>query len=526
MTWRFDGMQVDRDRAELIGPDGAIRIERLPFDLLIYLIENRERVVSHDELTENIWGGRIVSDSTIATAVKQVRKAVGDNGTDQAIIRTVHRRGFRFVGNVDDNTPTIAASPNGNDPTQPVLAGVPIQAGVARPSIAALRFQYLGSDPSFAGLATAFPTELLSSLSRMRWLQVISRGSSFQFDPSEYQPQDVGKTLGVRYLVTGMIEVDNNTIAISVELQSTQDGEVVWSERFSADLCDIQHARHGIVASVVSVLELELPKFEAGHSRRLRPAELDAWSHFHLGLTHIYKFREDNNQIATAHFRTALKLDPYFARAHAGLSFTHWQNAFMRFGEDRDQLVSLAVASAEAALDIDPSDPFSAFNMGRARWLEGEIDGSQVWLDRALHINPNYAQCHYNMGLIQALEGVPYAALASTNTAVSLSPLDPLQYAMLSVQAMSKIMLEEFDAARLLTEKAIQSPGAHFYIALIAACAEELEGRRGAAERRLYQARVRRPDVTIAMFLQAFPFRDKVMRQTMVGALNRLGLAA
>lgn len=524
MVWRFNGFLVDSERAEVTGPDGPVHVERLPFSVLVHLIETRHRVVTRDDLIDAVWDGRIVGDATISTAVKHARKAVGDTGADQAVIKTVHGRGFRFVAPLDAPEQTPYAEPKQAIAAETAPATTEEVAGTGRPSIAALKFQFIGADQSFEGLSTAFPSELLASLSRMRWLHVVSRGSSFQFDPLAFEPAVVGAKLRVRYLLSGMVEVFGSDVAISVELQETRDGGLLWSERFTTDLQDIQQARRKIAATIIAVLELQVPHYEACSARRLRANELDAWSHFHLGLSHIYRFQQSHNQTAAEHFRAALALDPEFARAHAGLSFTHWQNAFMRFGSDREGLVELALTAATNALEIDPTDPFSNFNMGRARWLEGDIDGSEIWLDNALALNPNYAQCHYNKGLIQALEGTPDAAIASTDRAMSLSPLDPLRYAMLSVQAMSKIASEDFRGAGKLTDQALQSPAAHFYIAMIAACAKELDGDRPAAQRHVVQALRHRPDATAGMFFAAFPFRDVQLRRTISGALERLGI--
>ncbi|MEM8570472.1 MAG: winged helix-turn-helix domain-containing protein [Pseudomonadota bacterium] len=524
MQWMFNGFLVDTDRAEVTGPEGRVRLERLPFLVLTHLIENRHRVVSRDDLVDAVWEGRFVSDSTVSTAVKHARKAIGDTGSDQSVIRTIHGRGFRFVAEIENAETATPAEPIPAEPAPPDAPNPTERAGAGQPSLAALRFQYIGSDPGLAGLATAFPSELLASLSRMRWLHVVSRGSSFQFDPETFEPTIVGTKLGVRYLLSGLVEAVGGSLAISVELQATEDGALLWSDRFCVDPQEIQSARQRIVSTIIAVLELELPQYEARHSRRLKPNELDAWSHFHLGLSHIYKFQMHHNQTAADHFHAALELDPGFARAHAGLSFTHWQNAFMRFGADQKGLVEQAAASAERALDLDPSDPFSNFNMGRARWLEGDIGSSQIWLDRALFLNPNSAQCHYNKGLLFALDGTPDAAIDAASKAMSLSPLDPLRYAMLSVQALSRIALEDFDSAGALGDQAMQSPAAHYYISLIAACAKELQGERAAAQRHVQQALHRRPDVTVAMFLTVFPFREAAMRQTVAGALGRLGI--
>ncbi|MGC3940996.1 winged helix-turn-helix domain-containing tetratricopeptide repeat protein [Roseobacter sp. EG26] len=523
MRLMLDGYLVDTKRAEIVGPKGLVHVERLPFKLVVLLITNRDRVVSRSDLIEKIWDGRIVSEATISTAIKQARKAIGDNGTKQSAIKTVHGLGYRFVAEVKEVIAAQAEDIAASDVSMGPLR-TPENPVIESPCIAVMKFTMTRMDTSLAWLTHAMPSELLSGLSRMRWLHVISRGSSFQFDPGTLDPVNAGARLGVRYVLMGSMEASDTEITVSVELAAAQDGKILWSETFTTDLSGIQTARQRIVSSVVGALELELPAYEATRSRRLAHDEFDAWSHFHVGLSHLYKFREDHNQSAAKHFDAALKLDPGFARAHAGQSFTHWQTAFMQYDKDREQALQRALKSAELALEIDPLEPFANFNMGRARWLQGDIKGGEMWLDRALSINPNFAQSHYSKGLMQLLDGKPDDAIALAKRAMSLSPLDPISYAMLSVQALSKIAQEDFVGAGKLIDRALQTPSVHFYINLIAACVKELEGNHQTALHHVEQAKRQRPDVTSNLFFGAFPFRDGRMRRTISDTLGKLGL--
>lgn len=526
MEWVFNGFVLNSDRAELIGPNGPVHVEKHPLDLLIFLARNADRVVTREEIISGVWNGQIVSDAAISTAIKQARKAVGDTGAAQEIIRTLHGRGFRFVAELT-NTKAQMQPAQPENPAEPNPTRHPEQTiGQGRPSLAVLRFQQMGGEGSFLTIADALPAEIIASLSRVRWMHIISRGSSFRFDPVTFDPTDVGNLLGVRYLMSGTVEVIGEMLTISIEILSCANGTQIWSDRYAARIDEIQLARQNIVGSVIAALELVIPQIEAAESRRLEIHQFDAWSHFHLGLSHIYKFNQGDNLIAEQHFEAALALDPHFARAHSGLSFTNWQNAFMQFGEDRRQLVVEATNAASRALDIDATDPFANFNMGRARWLEGDIDGCQIWLDRALQVNPNFAQCHYNKGLILTLEGASPDAIEAVTTAQALSPLDPLLYGMHGARALSYIDQDDFEKACQFAERAMQSPGAHFYIALIAAVAFELKEDRATALKWRDFALTRRPDASLSMFLEAFPFRTQAMNKKVSGAFNRLGLAS
>ena len=518
MIYAFDDFELDMRMAELRRQGAPVPMEPRVFRLLCLLVQNTDRVITRDEMIEQIWSGRIISEAALSTAIHSLRRALGDDGAAPRYVRTIRGQGFRFVAPVSAEAHVAEAMRSPEDSGQ--MAPV----GTRQASIAVLRFQLPGAEKPRPELSDGIPAELISSLSKLHWLHVIARGSSFRFNPDNMVPGDVAKQLDVRYLLTGSVEPTDRMLTLAIELLSTSDGAVVWSERFTVPMAELQVARRDIVASVISALEIHVPRFESEHARHLSAHQLDAWSHYHLGLRHMYRYNEVDNAIAAGHFASAIELDTEFARAHAGLSFTYWQNAFMHFDDDRKQLLDKAVGSASRALQIDPQDPFASFNMGRALWLEGDVYGGITWLDRALIVNPNYAQCYYTMGLTRLLSGSADLAQGATDKAIHLSPLDPLLYAMLSTKALSHIANEDFAAAGMLAEKAVHVPGAHFYIAMITAIALELGGNRAAAETWRDKALAERPDFSVAMFFKAFPFKDPSMQSRIARALTRLGI--
>ncbi|MDK3075271.1 winged helix-turn-helix domain-containing protein [Sedimentitalea sp. JM2-8] len=523
MYWRFGDYTLDLRTAELIGPDGQIHVERQTFAVLAHLIAHADRVVTRDELVEAVWDGRHVSDATVSTSIKLARRAVGDDGSTQNAIRTIHGRGFRFVAELEQPTPTRAATgPEATPCETPVDNDQP---GAGRPSLAVLRFQSVGGEGLASQIASALAAELITCLSRIGWLHMIARGSSFRFDPDTADPAEIAAALSVRYLVTGMVETVGELATISVELQSADDFGLIWAERFACNLSDLQTQRSQIVSAIISSLELEIPKHESLSARKLSKAQFDAWTHFHLGITHLYRFDTGSNLVAGEHFDTAISLDPEFARAHAAKSFVHWQNAFMQLGEDRAQPISDAIAAAEKALTIDPREPFAAFNMARAKWLQGALEEGMDWFGRSLAINPNFAQSHYNLGLMQVLGGYAEDGAEASKTALRLSPLDPLAYAMFSTLALSAILRDDHQEAVRLSERANQEPGVHYFIPMIAAAANELAGNTATAERWAARTRQLRDDARAAHFFHSFPFRDEKYRQKLLSSFERLGFA-
>lgn len=517
MIYRFGTFSLDTDTCELRAHGGMVAIEPQVLALLLLLIENRERLVSRDEIVNRVWNGRIISDAAISSRIKSVRQAVGDDGAAQRLIRTVPKLGFRFVGEVDVLRPA-----------EPATAGTPEEepnpAEAERPSIAVLPFSVMGAAGPRAWIAEALPHDLITALSRLRWLFVIARGSSFQFRGEQASLEWVREALKVRYCLSGAVEIDEPAIAVTVELCDTRDGGVLWSERFQAGIDAVHEIRETIVQAVTVALELQIPLNEARRAQLSAPNNLDAWSAYHLGLQQMYRFNREGTARATALFEQAVALEPGFARAHAGLSFAHFETAFLSFTDDAARSAELARRFAERSLDRDELDPFCNLVMGRAFWLTGDLEASLPWLDRAARLNPNYAQAKYSRAWSETLLGEAALGRSHVDAALALSPLDPLAYGMLGVRAFSHMVLDERALTAEWGECAARAPRAHPLIEMIAAVCHEMTGNQARAEGWAASARRRNPNLTASNFLQAFPFRDPEIRRRIAESLGRLGM--
>jgi TolB-like protein len=455
MVHVFGDHRLDVSARELWHGATLVRLEPQVFDLLCLLVENRERVVTREEIIARIWGGRFVSDAAVSSRIKSARQAIGDDGERQCFIRTHHGVGFRFVGDATIPRPGERAAAE-------ALAGK----AVSRPSIAVLPFQMMGADGQY--IADALPHDLIVELSRLRWLTVIARGSSFHFRGLDATADRVKAALGVRYLLAGSVDIQGRSLAVMIELSDTDDGAIVWSEIYRGRIDAVHDIRAGIAAAVVAALELQIPIAEARRAL-VAPENLDAWAAYHLGLAQMYRFERDGAERAAALFQQAIDREPSFARAHAGLSFAHFESAFLRFASDREKAAALARHAAETSLALDPLDPFCNLVMGRAAWLTGDLDAALPWLDRAIELNPNYAQGKYSSAWTRTLLGEGATGRALVDAATALSPLDPLLYGMLGVRAFSHIVLDEPAEAACWGERAARAPRAHPLIALIAA---------------------------------------------------------
>lgn len=523
MIYKFGPFELDISKAELREGGQPRPVEPQVFALLALLIEHRDRLVPRDEILDNVWNGRVVTDSALSSRIKSARKLLGDDGRKQRYIKTVHGQGLRFIGDVRlQRDPEIEMRSAGSEAAD-AQDRDPGAAPLSRPSIAVLPFTAIGDASHAATIAEGLPHELITELSRLRWLFVVARGSSFRLRADAVDPREAGPLLGVRYCLSGTVEVSGEQLSVTTELVDTRAGDVVWAESYTGRVDDMHAMRGEIRASTLSSLEIQIPLHEASSARLRDPESLDAWSAYHLGLQHIYRFSRRDNPLAAELFSTALRKDPGFARAHAGLSFVHFQTAFLRQTDDFAGHMALARSHAQRGVEIDPLDPFINFTMGRSFWLEGNLERATAWLERATSLSPNYAQGLYSQAWTEIMAGSADAAREHLDLAMRLSPLDPLTYAMQSARGLIHIALNQDAEAAEWAERGARSPGAHALIAMIAAAAQALVGNRDSGMKWANDVRARNPALTQAEFFGAFPIRSQAMRNRLAGALTSVG---
>lgn len=515
MAWTFGNFHLDPERCELCHGTKLVGLEPQVLALLVHLIRHRVRMVTKDEIATAVWPGRVASDASISSRIRSARQAVGDDGQQQTTIRTVHGRGFRFVADVMETNPAQVANAASGAKLESVLTG--------RPSIAILPFCPLALAPELAVLADAIPCEIIQALSHLRWLAVIARGSSFRFRKPNPDLDLVATALGARYVLSGIIEANVRGLAVTLELSDTSRTEVIWGDRIAAPLDAIDDLRNRIVTHLITALEVYIPLNEARVAQMAPIEMLDAWANYHLGLQHLYRFTAPDNLRATGCFERAVKLDPRFARAHAGLSFTSFLEAFLHLGPDVAKARHAARRHAEQALELDPLDPFANFTMGRAHWLTHDLDVAAEWLDRATRLNPNYAQAFYSSAMTSMLTGNMAATETGLDLALQLSPLDPLLYGIHGVRSQMFMQTGDYANAARWGDRAATTPGAHYLIAMIAMAANGLYGRHEQAARWRQTALRLKPDASAAHYFTAFPTRDAASRSKIANALTRLG---
>jgi TolB-like protein len=366
--------------------------------------------------------------------------------------------------------------------------------------------------------------DIIMQLAQLRMLFVIGRGSVFALAERGVGSQEAARLLDVDYLVSGSIRHSGSELKVSVELADARDGRIVWTDALEGVADERLSVLDSIVKRIVAAVAEEIETEEVRRAVLKSPSSLDAWGAYHRGLWHMYKFTGADNREAEQLFRAALALDPTFARAHAGLSFTHFQNAFLDLTADRELQIVLAFEAANQSLGADDHDPAAHWAMGRALWLRGEHAESVVELERSIELSPNFALGHYTLGFVHSQKGDPRIAIDATNYSRQLSPFDPLQFAMLASRAIAHVRLDECAEAAEWAVKATARPNAHAHILAIAASCLALAHRDTEAKRFVKRIRERLPAYTIEDFLRNFHFERDVESRFREGA-RRIQLA-
>jgi DNA-binding SARP family transcriptional activator len=369
----------------------------------------------------------------------------------------------------------------------------PASAGSRRASIAVMPFLDQSSDaPSRGGAADALAYDVTARLAKLRSMFVIAQGSTFAL-----------REKGVDYVVGGSVRRQQRRMQVGAELIETRTARIVWSEMYDEKVGDALDLLDEIGNRIVAAIAHEIEMVERNRAILKPPSSLDAWEAHHRGLWHMYRFSKTDNERARQFFAQAVELDPTFARAYAGLSFAHFQNAFLGWKKAGPE-IDRAFDAAGKGLMADDRDPAAHWAMGRALWLRGGLDQAVQELERAVDLSPNFASAHYTLAFVHSQAGDPRAAIAFTDHARLLSPFDPLLFAMLGSRAMALMRLGRYDEAAEWAVKAAARPNAHQHIMAIAAICLGLAGRPQEAATYTQKIRSRVRDYGIADFLAAF----------------------
>ncbi|HSZ75469.1 MAG TPA: winged helix-turn-helix domain-containing tetratricopeptide repeat protein, partial [Rhizomicrobium sp.] len=420
MRFSFADHTLDTDRRELRRGPEPIAVEPQVFDLLIYLINNRDRVVSKDDLIASIWGGRIVSDSTLTSRINAARTAIGDSGQDQKLIRTFARKGLRFIGDVRANGEALSSS-MAESVLEQSRAGLPLP---ERPAIAVLPFANMSGDPEQEYFSDGISEDIITALSKLRWFFVIARNSSFTYKGKSVHMKQVAEELGVRYVVEGSVRKVGDRVRITAQLNDVETGSHIWAERYDRNLADVFAVQDEITEAIVAAIEPQLYAAENFRAQRKPPDSMDAWDLVMRALSHYGRVTRQDNVVAQALLEKAIAIDPQYGQALGLLATSYTFSAHMGW-VDMAEVAAAAGRAAISSILADSEDPWAHFALGGVYMFARRFDDSLAEFELALRLNPNFALAQGYYGLMLTYCGRWEEGIVEAQRALRLSPRDP-----------------------------------------------------------------------------------------------------
>jgi len=393
-----------------------------------------------------------------------------------------------------------------------------------KPSVAVLGFIDLGGHEDGPVLAEGLSADLTFTLGRFHGLFVTARASSVRFSAGSIDLARAGRMLGVRYLVHGTTQRFDRRVRVTVTLTDAPRNAVVWSEHFDRELGDLFSVQDDVSLAIASAIEPEIARAEAERAGLKAPEDLTAWECYHRAMWHCYHFTAQHTEQAYRLLQRALVLEKGFARAHAGLSFTHYSRAFLNATPAPDAAVALALEHGQLSVDLDARDAMGHWTLGRARFLAREHDQALQSVKRSLDINPSFSQGHYALGFMEAHCGLQDLAMPDLAAAERLSPLDPLLFAVEGSRAISLLIEGRYEEAAAWSVRASSEPNAHFHIQAIAAACLAMAGRQTEAQAFALRTCRDHPGYSIRIFERSFPQKFAAHQSVMAQALRKAGV--
>jgi TolB-like protein len=521
----FDDCMLDLDRRELSRASRIVATAPKVFDLLVYLAEHRERVVTRDDLIDAVWSGRIVSESTLASHINAVRKAVGDDGQQQRAIRTVARKGFRFVADLRETESLEGAGMPGAESAGSVEVPAAAPALPTKPSIAVLPFVNLSGDPEQDYLADGVVEDIIAALSQYRWLFVVARNSSFTYKGHAVEVKQVGRELGVRYVLEGSWRKAENRVRITCQLVDATSGAHHWAGRFEGVLGDIFELQDQITETVVGAIAPQLERAEIERARHKPTESLDAYDYYLRGMAKLHHGTREAIDQALPLFHKAIEFDRDFASAYAMAAWCHCWRKVNGWMTDRPREIAEGVRLARRAVELDKGDAVALTRSGHAlAHLARDLPGGIALLDKALALNPNLAAAWFLGAFLRLWHGETAEAIEHFTHVMRLSPLDPELYRMQAGMAAAHLFMGDFDTASSWAEKAFRDLPSFLLVAATLAASHALAGRPAEAQRAMDHLRQLDPGLRLSNLTDWLPIHRPENLATLMDGLRRAGL--
>jgi TolB-like protein len=439
-VYQFDRFTLDLARGVLLGEDSTeLKLRPKSFALLHHFVANAGRLVDRDELMQAVWPGVFVTDDSIAQCIKEIRQALGGDG--QRLLRTIPRRGYRLavpIALASATEPTIPANPAPDPAT--------LSAPSNPPMIAVLPFQNMSGDPEQEYFADGMVEEIITVLSHIPWLLVVARNSSFTYKGQAVDIKQVGRELGVGYVLEGSVRRGGGLVRVTTQLIDASNGAHLWADRFDGSMEDVFELQDKIASSVAGVIEPALQAAETVRSAGRPTSDLTAYDLYLRGyaiaLSSASRFRE-----ALGLMEQAIARDPHYGPALSFASICYFRLVFDGHSEDPYADGRKAVDLARRSLRVGREDPAAMAHAANVLMYFGEDSDTMIALvDRALSLSPSFARGWYISGTMRIWTGQTETGVAHVERSLHLSPRIRVGW-VVSVIGIAHFLTRRFDEA-------------------------------------------------------------------------------
>jgi len=519
-TIRFAEFELDTARFELRREGRVVPLEPRTFDLLTLLARNLGRTVTKDEIFETIWRDRIVSDAALSSQIKAARRAVGDDGEAQKLIATVHGRGFRLRARTGSDGSALRPS------ARPATVAMPVRhAHADGPTVAVLPCESLDPDGRGTMVAHGLTEDLITALSRNRWLNVIARSPVFALGNGTGGIDGIAAKLGADYVVTGTVRREGSRIRVTVQTTDVREMRCIWNERFDRDMTDVFELQEEISRLVASRIATELGVSEQKKAARQSRKNLGAWELYQLGSAEFYRFTAEGNARCQRLMRQAIQQDPAFGSPLSRLAYAIVLEMVYFEGPLDPARLDEALELAQRAIACDDQDAHSFFSLGRVRLVRREYELAIDALEEAVRLNPCLALSYCGLGDSLAYEGRLEEAVGQFEKAIRLSPHDPFRWAFMSYRALAHLFGHQFEDAVYWARRATQVPNCHYWANVNLAAALGHAGDERQAEEATNALLKCRPDFSCSFAEERLFFvKDRGQLRTFLDGLRAAGI--
>jgi len=516
----FANHVLDTERRELRRGSEALPVEPQVFDLLVYLVQNRDRVVTKDDLIASVWSGRIVSDSTLSSRINAARKAIGDSGNEQKLIRTIARKGLRFVGDLETGAEALQRHATRHNEGHESRTALPLP---DRPAIAVLPFSNMTGDPTQEYFSDCISEDIITALSKLRWFFVIARNSSFVYKDRAVHMKQIAEELGVGYVVEGSVRKVGDRVRITAQLNDVTTGSHIWAERYDRNIADVFAVQDEITEAIVAAIEPQLYAAENFRAKRKLPESLDAWDLVMRALSHYWRVTRQDNVVAQALLEKATAIDPNYGQALGVLATSHTFCAHMGWA-DMAVVVPLAERAALTAIRVDSEDAWAHLALACVYLFGRRFDDALAEFETALQLNPNFSLAQGYHGLALCYCGRWQEGDLAARRALRLSPRDPFSAIYYGIASYAQYIGRNYGEAIQLAREGIRQRGDFVGAHRVLTAAAGMAGDANIAAAALQELRRAQPNVSLAWIAKQMPIKHDAEMQHYLDGFRRAGL--